>query len=166
MVGAGRRSARPESSAPRSTSPCASSPRKNCDGRRKGWNSACGSGPRSWRPPIGRCERASGFFERSSTRHFSSSRLLDPDGTILEVNQTALEFAGISRDEVVGRAGLGVPVVEHRTRDTAAASRIGGRRQRPAALSATRSTFEGPATASPRSTFLSNLCGTTMGTCC
>ncbi|MDF9747306.1 PAS domain S-box protein [Natrinema salsiterrestre] len=37
----------------------------------------------------------------NNTYHFTG--LLDPDGTVLEVNETALAFAGLERDDVVGK---------------------------------------------------------------
>ena len=42
-------------------------------------------------------------FAASSIRRSSSSGLLRPDGTVLEINQTALSFAGLDSRDVIGK---------------------------------------------------------------
>lgn len=49
--------------------------------------------------------------------------LLAPDGTLLEANRTALDFAGITVDDVVGASLLGGPLVDRGRGHTAAAAR-------------------------------------------
>ena len=63
--------------------------------------------------PSGRCARASAASAPSSTRSSSSSGLLSPDGTLLEVNQAALEAVGVARDEVVGKPFWETPWWSH-----------------------------------------------------
>nr|WP_245550070.1 PAS domain S-box protein [Halopiger xanaduensis] len=42
-------------------------------------------------------------FEAVFNNTYQLTGLLEPDGTLLEVNRTALEFAGVERDDVVGK---------------------------------------------------------------
>ncbi len=42
-------------------------------------------------------------FEGIFNQTFQFTGLLDPDGTVLEVNDSTLEFAGVDRDDVIGR---------------------------------------------------------------
>ena len=46
-----------------------------------------------------RAERFEGIFNQT----FQFTGLLDPDGTVVEANDTTLEFAGVDRDTIVGR---------------------------------------------------------------
>ncbi|MCC7416768.1 MAG: PAS domain-containing protein [Acidobacteria bacterium] len=48
-------------------------------------------------------ERKSGYLRGIFEHAFQLIGLLAPDGTLLEANRSALEFAGVRRDEVVGR---------------------------------------------------------------
>ncbi|WP_251330303.1 PAS domain S-box protein [Haloplanus pelagicus] len=48
------------------------------------------------------CHERERRFEAAFENTYTFSGLLDPDGTVVEVNETALDFAGVDRESVVG----------------------------------------------------------------